>query len=335
MNPILVEVARGGHVESFHRGAAVVVDAGGCVIQAWGDVERPIFPRSAVKPLQALPLVASGAADRFGLTQAEIALACGSHAGEPLHVATAESMLRKAGQDASRLECGVHWPLGESAARALSGRGQLPCNLHNNCSGKHAGFICLARHRGLDTAGYTQPDHLAMQEVTAALAAATGALLDESCRAIDGCSIPTFAMPLRSVATGFARLGTGCHLTPSHTSATARIRAAIAAEPVMLAGSGRFDTRIATAFGEAVLCKCGAEGVAAAAIPGQGLGLAVKIDDGAGRAAEVAMAALLRRILPGPLADHDELSRSVDVSLHNWNGMVVGQVRACLPVSAH
>ena len=183
--------------------------------------------------------------------------------------------------------------------------------------------------------GYVKPDHPAMREVTKALAYVTGTVLNESCRAIDGCSIPTFAMPLRSVATGFARLGTGCHLTSTLTSAAVRIRAAIAAAPFMLAGLGRFDTRIATAFGEAVLCKCGAEGVAAAAIPGQGLGLAIKIDDGAGRAAEVAMAALLRRILPGPLADHDELSRSVDVSLHNWNGMVVGQVRACLPVSAH
>lgn len=335
MNPILVEVARGGHVESFHRGAVVVVDADGCVIQAWGDVERPIYPRSAVKPLQALPLVASDAADRFGLTDAEIALACGSHAGEPLHVATAESMLRKASQDGSCLECGVHWPLSEAVTRELAGRGQLPSTLHNNCSGKHAGFICLARHRGLDPVGYVKPDHPAMREVTKALAYVTGTVLNESCRAIDGCSIPTFAMPLRSVATGFARLGTGCHLTSTLTSAAVRIRAAIAAAPFMLAGLGRFDTRIATAFGEAVLCKCGAEGVAAAAIPGQGLGLAIKIDDGAGRAAEVAMAALLRRILPGPLADHDELSRSVDVSLHNWNGMVVGQVRACLPESAH
>ena len=335
MNPILVEVARGGRVESFHRGAAVVVDADGCVIHAWGDVERPVYPRSAFKPLQALPLVASGAADRFELTDAEIALACGSHAGEPLHVATAESMLRKASQDGSCLECGVHWPLSESVARELAGRGQLPSALHNNCSGKHAGFICLARHRGLDPVGYVQHDHPAMREVTTAIASTTGTVLDDSCGAVDGCSIPTFAIPLWSVATGFARLGTGCHLTSSLTSAAVRVRAAIAAAPFMLAGSGRFDTRISTAFGEAVLCKCGAEGVAAAAIPGQGLGVAVKIDDGAGRGAEVAMAALLRRILPGPLAEHEELSRSVDVSLRNWNGIVVGQLRACLPLSAH
>jgi len=334
MNPILVEVVRGNRVESFHRGSAVVVDANGRVIQAWGEVERPIYTRSAVKPLQALPLVASGAADRFGLTNAEISLACGSHAGEPLHVATAESMLRKAGQDSSCLECGVHWPLGESAVRELASLGHSPTPLHNNCSGKHAGFICLACHRGHDPAGYVQPDHPAMQEVTTALVEATGSLLDDSCRAVDGCSIPTFAMPLRCLATGFARLGTGHNLTPSLASAAARIRVAIAAEPVMLAGSGRFDTRVITAFGEAVISKCGAEGVAAAAIPGHGLGLAVKIDDGAGRAAEVAMAVLLRRNLTAPLADYDELSRLAKVPLRNWNGTVVGQVRAGPPWSA-
>lgn len=328
MNPILVEVTRGERVESVHRGGAVVVDADGRVIYALGDVERAIYPRSAVKPLQALPLVASGAADRLGLTDAEIALACGSHAGEPLHVATAESMLRKAGRDVSCLECGIHWPLGEVAARGLAADGESPSALHNNCSGKHAGFICLACHMGIDPSGYVQPDHPVMRQVTAALTAATGAMLDDSCRAIDGCSIPSFAMPLRSLATGFARLGTGKHLTPELARASERIRAAIAAEPLMLAGTGRFDTRMATTFGEDVLSKCGAEGVAAAVIPRQGIGLAIKIDDGAGRAAEAAMAGLLWRFLTGPLADHAELRNAADSSLRNWKGITVGRLRA-------
>ena len=329
MNPTLVEVTRGERVESFHRGVAVVVDTDGRVIFAAGDAESLIFPRSAAKPLQALPLVASGAVEQFGLTGAEIALACGSHAGQPEHVSVADSMLRKAGRDASSLECGVHWPLGEAAARGLAACGGLPTALHNNCSGKHAGFICVACQRGLDTTGYGQPEHPVMREVTAALAQATGATLDESVRGIDGCSIPTFALPLRALATGFARLGTGHHLSPSLARASAGIRLAIADNPVMLAGAGRFDTRIATAFGEAVLCKCGAEGTAAAAIPELGIGLAVKIDDGAGRAVEVAMASLLRRFLPESLVDHDELRQLATSPLRNWNGLTVGWLRAC------
>ena len=158
MNPILVEVFRGEAVESCHRGAFAVLDSEGKVAAAAGDLASAVYPRSAVKPLQALPLVASGAADRLGLSDAEIALACGSHGGEPLHVATALSMLRKAGHDASCLECGAHWPLDEAAARALAARGEEPSALHNNCSGKHAGFICLACFRGIDPAGYVRPE---------------------------------------------------------------------------------------------------------------------------------------------------------------------------------
>lgn len=329
MNPVLVEILRADRIESFHRGAAVVCDASGRAVEARGDAGRAIYPRSALKPLQCLPLVASGAAADLGLTDAEIALACGSHSGEPVHVAAVETFLRKAGHDASCLECGVHWPLGERAARELAARGGAPTPLHNNCSGKHAGFVCLATHMGVDPAGYVQPDHPAMREVTAGIAAATGALLDDSCRATDGCSIPAFAIPLEALATGFARLGTGERLEGPLGPAAARIRAAVAGNPWAIAGEGRFDTRIMKACGAAVLSKGGAEGVAAAAIPAAGLGLAVKIDDGAGRAAEVAMAALLRRFLPPPLADDPALAALADVVLTNWNGLTVGRIRAC------
>lgn len=328
MNPVLVEILRGDRVESFHRGAAVVCDASGQVLDSRGDVGRAIYPRSALKPLQCLPLVAGGAADRLGLTDAEIALACGSHSGEPVHVTAVSAFLRKAGRDESCLECGVHWPLGERAARELAARGGGPTPLHNNCSGKHAGFVCLAAHRGLDPTGYVRHDHPVMREVTAAVAAATGARLDDSCRATDGCSIPAFAVPLESLATGFARLGTGDRLDDPLARATARIRRALAGNPWAVAGEGRFDTRIMGACGGAVLSKCGAEGVAAAAIPAAGIGLAVKIDDGAGRAAEVAMAALLRRFLSPPLADHPALAVLADVVLTNWNGLTVGRIRA-------
>src|SRR5277367_1221990 len=143
-NPVVVEAIRGDRVESAHRGAGAVVDASGTIAMAFGDIARPVYPRSAVKALQALPLIESGAADRLGLSDKEIALACASHSGDDDHVATARAMLAKAGRDEGALECGVHWPLGESEARTLARSGRTPNVLHNNCSGKHAGFVCLS-----------------------------------------------------------------------------------------------------------------------------------------------------------------------------------------------
>lgn len=315
-------------MESRHCGAAVVADMKGALVFAAGDIASAIYPRSAVKPLQALPLVASGAADRLGLSDAEIALAAGSHGGEPLHVATARSMLRKAGRDLSCLECGAHWPLDEAAARALAARGEEPSPLHNNCSGKHAGFVCLACFRGIDPAGYVRPDHPAMQEVTSALAAVTGAPLDTITPGIDGCSIPTYPISLEALARGFARFGSGHGLPDSLAAAARRIRAAIAAHPLMIAGTGRFDTHVAAACGGAVLTKSGAEGVACAAIPATGLGIAVKIDDGAGRAAQVVMAALLRRF-----AGDLNLDEFAEPTLRNWNGTPVGHIRPTAAVT--
>ena len=180
MNPILVDVMRGAAIESSHTGAIAVVDADGALVASLGDIERPIFPRSAVKVLQALPLVASGAAESLGLSDAELAIACASHGGEPIHEQTAAAMLAKAGLDVGALECGAHWPYEERAARALAAAGREPSALHNNCSGKHSGFLCMAcaMHGGRDglagfVRGYVQPEHPVMREVGAALQAAT------------------------------------------------------------------------------------------------------------------------------------------------------------------
>lgn len=182
MNPILIEVLRGNAVESRHAGALAIVDASGRVHTALGDIERPIFPRSAVKLLQALPLVASGAADAFGLSDAELALACASHSGEPAHVATASGVLAKLGLDENALECGTQWPGREPVLRGMLARGEQATPLHNNCSGKHGGFVCIAclmaRSSGADPAafarGYVGAEHPVMREVSAALSAATG-----------------------------------------------------------------------------------------------------------------------------------------------------------------
>ncbi len=327
MDPVLVEVTRGARVESYHIGAAAVLDADGGVLFSAGDIDAGVYPRSAVKALLALPMVESGAADRLALTDAEIAFACSSHSGEPVHVEAATSMLRKAGRDVAALECGIHWPSNEQASRALAAAGALPTALHNNCSGKHSGFICLACDRGEDPKGYVQPQHPTMREITAALSAMTGCALTDANRAVDGCSIPTYAIPLRALAHAFARFGTANGLAPERAKATRRIRAAVAANPLMVAGTGRFDTRIMTALGEAVFSKGGAEGVYCAALPARGLGIAVKCDDGAGRAAQVATAALVAKFLQPTGDGTAELEKLTRPALKNWNGIHIGDLR--------
>lgn len=336
MNPILVDVMRGSAIESTHCGALAVLDAEGAVVASLGDIDRPIFPRSAVKVLQALPLVASGAADALGLSDAELALACASHGGEERHAQTAAGMLAKAGLDPDALECGVHWPYNEIAARELAAARREPSALNNNCSGKHAGFLCLAcaLHGGRPdlrqyARGYVMAEHPVMREVTAALQATTGYDLANTPRGIDGCSIPTFAVPLRQLALAFARVGSGIGLSAGHARAAQRLRRAVAAAPFMVAGSGRFDTRVMERLGARVFCKVGAEGVYCAALPEQGLGVAIKIDDGNNaRACEVVMAAVIEAFVA---LDDDEavFMRSLsEPPLKNWNGIDVGRLVA-------
>ena len=335
MNPILVEALRGGAIESAHRGALAVLDARGGQVLALGDIERPVFPRSAVKLLQALPLVASGAADALRLDDAELALACASHNGEPAHVATAAGMLAKAGADAAALECGAHWPYREAFQREMAARGEAPSALHNNCSGKHAGFVCLACHRAGTTPwrdftrGYVQPAHAVMREVSQALQAATGWDLSRGPRGTDGCSIPTYGIPLRHLALGFARVATGQGLEADHARAAARLRQAVARAPFMVGGTDRFDTRVMQRLGERVCCKVGAEGVYCAALPQRGLGVALKIDDGNNaRAAEVVMAALIEALVALDDGEAALLRTLSEPVLRNWNGIEVGALRA-------
>ena len=339
-NPILVEALRGSHLESMHRGALAIVDADGALHTSHGDIERPIFPRSAVKVLQALPLVASGAAERFGLSDEELALACASHGGEERHASTAASMLAKAGVDAAALECGAHWPYHDGALKAMASAGHKPTALNNNCSGKHAGFVCLGclmaedKDRRSFLSGYVRPEHPVMREVTAALQASTGYDLSKAPVGTDGCSIPSYAIPLRQLAHAFARVGTGIGLSPGHASAARRLRQAVAAAPFMVAGSGRFDSRVMARLGNRVFCKVGAEGVYCAALPELGLGVAIKMDDGnTARACEVVMAAVIERCLPLDEADSRFMKTFSDTNLRNWNGIEVGRLRAAASIT--
>jgi len=325
-HPVIAEVLRGSHVESRHRGSVAVADAAGGLVLAIGDTDTPVYPRSAIKALQALVLVESGAADRFGLGDEALALACASHGGEPAHVEGVERMLRAAGLDPSALACGAHWPLHAPSAQALARAGKVAQALHNNCSGKHAGFLCAARALGVDPGGYTDPGHPVQREVKAALENLAGIAIAESDRAVDGCSVPTWAIPLAALARAFARFGSGQGLSPQRAGAAQRLRAACATKPWFMAGTGRFCTRLMEHFGERVFAKTGAEGVFCGALPQQGLGIAIKCEDGAARAAEVVMAALVARFLPLGAGDEAALGPLARPVLRNWNGIAVGSI---------
>jgi L-asparaginase II len=304
-----------------------VVDADGATVLALGDVAAPVFPRSAVKALQALVLVESGGADRYGFGDEELALACASHSGEPAHVAGVERMLRAAGLDASALACGTHWPLHQPSAQALARAGGTASPLHNNCSGKHAGFLCAACAMRIAPGGYEEPGHPVQCEVKAALENLGGAAIPDERLGIDGCSVPNWAMPLAGLARAFARFATGRGLASQRAAAAQRLRAACAAKPWFMAGTGRFDTQLMQQFGARVFTKGGAEGVHCGALPELGYGIAVKCDDGHGRAGEVMMAAAITRLLRPEGSDRDFLARFVRPTLRNWKGTVVGSIR--------
>lgn len=324
MQPVLVEVTRGGRVESLHAVDAVVVDDSGRIVASHGDAETPRYPRSAIKAMLALPLAEAGLAGMPDASAAAraLCLACASHAGEPVHLEVARAMLASCGRDEAALACGTHWPLSRAAADALVREGRFPCAVHNNCSGKHAAMICLSAAMDADPAGYVGPAHPAMRLATAALEELTGTRCDDANRAIDGCAFPTYAIPLERLAHAFARFGTGRGLAPGRAAAAASLRRAVASHPVLLSGTGRFDTEMTARHGEAVFVKGGAEGVWCASVPSAGIGIALKARDGGGRAAQGAIALLVARAL--------DLPPPAPVELLNWNGQAVGAVRARL-----
>jgi L-asparaginase II len=324
-NPVLVEVSRGERVESRHRGAVAIVDARGKKVLSIGDIDEPVYPRSAVKAIQALPLVESGAADAFRFNARELALSQASHGGEPEHVAGVTAMLTAIGLDERALECGTHSPSHAPSAAALIRAGKAPSPLHNNCSGKHANFLALARHLGHDHHGYVGPKHPVQVAVGEALASLTGVPHGPQNCGVDGCSIPTYAVPLSSLALGFARFASGIGLERARADAARRIYQAAVAEPFYVAGTGRICTDLMTALKNAALIKTGAEGVFCAAFAGLGLGVALKVDDGATRAAEAVMAAVVARLQP----EHEETTRRwTHAPVVTRRGAKVGEVRA-------
>lgn len=329
-NPVTVEVTRGSHVESRHRGSIVVVDGDGGLVFSRGDVDAGVFPRSACKAMQALPLVESGAADAYGFGHKELALACSSHNGEDEHVALAASMLARAGRDVETLECGAHWSSNQKTLIHQARTLDRPTALHNNCSGKHSGFVCACCHQDIDPKGYVGYDHPLQQQIRDTMQDLTGAALGVDNCGTDGCSIPTYAVPLRGLAHGFAKMATGQGLGALRAKASRRLIDACMAEPFYVAGSGRACTELMQIAPGKIFCKTGAEGVFCAAIPNAGIAIAVKCDDGTGRAAEAMIAATLARFFDKDGDTHAALMRMATKSMHNWNGIHVGDVRAVL-----
>jgi L-asparaginase II len=293
---VLANVYRGKQVESIHRGHWVLVDGKGSVIAFEGDPEYITFTRSAAKPFQAVPLIASGAADDFGFQNEEIALACASHSGEPLHLATVEKMLAKAGFETADLQCGAHFPFNENEAKKMIRADIEPTPLHNNCSGKHAGFLALAKKIGADPKEYLLPESPVQTEVLKAISSFTSVPVSEIITATDGCSAPNFALPLSAIARGFAKLINPDSVEESYCPAARKIFTSMSQNPFLVGGSERLDTLLMQAARYPLISKVGAEGVWAAAVSPfgnfpQGVAIALKLEDGDDYRARPAIAA--------------------------------------------
>jgi L-asparaginase II len=308
-------------IESVHRGAIAIARPSGELCLALGETSHPVFPRSSVKALQAIPLIESGAADRFAFGAQELALACASHSGTRRHTMLVADMLRRIGLTHSALSCGAHTPADDTAAQELIAIGATPSSLHNNCSGKHAGMLATARHCSEPTEGYWQPEHPVQVRILAVLQDLTGSTLSPDVRAIDGCSVPTWAIALRNLAQAFARFATGEGMSVARAAVCLRITEACWSEPELVAGPGRLDTLALKQLKGRLFLKTGAEGIYCGALPRLGLGFAVKTDDGAKRASELVVAAMIDRLF----ADARGLGPARH--LENWRGLTVGEAR--------
>ena len=319
----MVELWRGGLRESTHLGHAVICDASGQIVQSWGDPGRIIFPRSSCKMLQALPLIETGAADAHGLTERHLALACASHQGAALHVGMAERWLSDLGLGEPDLRCGSHEPLDHAERDRLICDHEGPCQLHNNCSGKHSGFLTVVKHLKAGPE-YVEIDHplqvaikTAFEEVTGEASAGWG---------IDGCSAPNFATSVAGLARSMAAFAAAPETGDSRQRAMHRLTRAMATHPELVAGEGRSCTELMRAMGGRVAIKTGAEGVFVAILPEKGLGIALKTVDGNSRAAEAAIAHLLVRA--GVLeAGHPATVKRLAPVQRNWRGIETGAIR--------
>ncbi|MBM4291425.1 MAG: asparaginase, partial [Deltaproteobacteria bacterium] len=333
--PITIEAWRGEVLESVHRAHAVMLDEEGRVLARAGDPDLRTSARSAIKPFQAWASLRRGLRAALALTPDELALMCASHGGEEEHVATCERLLAKLKRDLSDLECGAHDPYHEPTARALLAAGRAPTAAHNNCSGKHCGMLALAAALGVESAGYTHPDHPVQREVLGALRELLGGDPRPLRLGVDGCSLPTPELSLRELAALFARLAAARRAPGApRDEALDEIFAAMVAHPHLVAGSGRFDTALMTRFGDEVVCKVGGEALHGLALRPRGagaVGVAVKVEDGAMRAINPATLCFLEAagVLDRARLD-GAVARFVAPAVRSCRGAVVGELRARL-----
>ncbi len=321
-NPFEVEVVRGSKTESIHTVIAAVFSRHTKEIEFYGDVTRPIFPRSSMKPIQALPLILTGAAEHFKISQQELALACASHRGEAMHTNTVQSWLKKVGLSEADLECGTHAPANtEGLYRLLQNHG-LPSAIHNNCSGKHSGMLTTAVHMGESTKNYVSFDHPVQQRITQQIEKLCRFTLTRESFGIDGCSIPAPCLPLIHLAEGFCEFVAPTHLTSTEADACVQLFSAFVANPLLTAGTGQYCSEVIAETKGRVLLKGGAEGVMIAAIPELKLGIALKTLDGNSRATELCTSVLLNRF--GLLSNS---SPFLSPKIKNWNQIETGYIR--------
>ena len=332
---ILAHVTRGGISESRHAGFIAIADANGKALLTSGplDQDRVSFLRSAAKPFQAIPLVESGAADAFGLTPAELALACASHSGQPEHTRQVQAMLDKGGLRVDQLLCGAHYPYHQPTADQMRREGQTPTNLHSNCSGKHTGMLLVCKHMGWPTESYTEPDHPLQQAILKAVAGFAGLHPSEIATGRDGCSVVSFGLTTLQMATAFARLGQPAYWekqgNPERAKAVTRLTEAMYTYPFNLGGTGRGDTDLMeSAPNGRVYSKAGAEAVWCMGFPHRGVALAMKIEDGANRAEPAILSRILRRTGLLNEAEIDAYEARQLVPLKNVRGIVVGDYQA-------
>ncbi|MDJ0823283.1 MAG: asparaginase [Paracoccaceae bacterium] len=324
---LLVEIHRGPIAESLHHGHAVVCGPDGEIVEAWGDPAAVVLPRSSSKMIQALPLITSGAADAYGLTEAQLALACASHQGAPIHVGAVERWLDDLGLTDTALRCGPQPSRDKDLRFQMIRDGESPCQVHNNCSGKHTGFLTLAQHLGTGPE-YIEIDHPVQVACKAAFEEVTGEASQGF--GIDGCSAPNFVTTMHGMARAMAWFATAASRGDAQSQAAARLTAAMHTHPMMVAGAGRACTLLMQAASEPVALKTGAEGYFVAILPARGIGIAVKIADGATRGAECAIAAILVRL--GVLeAEHPDVKRFLRPDVRNWRGVKTGHIQ---PASA-
>ena len=337
--PILARVRRGPSVESTHRGDVAVVEESGRVVGSRGNPALPTFLRSAAKPFQALPLLEAGGAERFRLTDRDVALICASHGGEPRHVRGAARLLARGGFSPRDLVCGPHPPMHEPSARALLARGERPTRLHNNCSGKHAGLLLACRLLDLSPKGYWRGDHPLQRAIRRRIADLTSVPERDMDEAVDGCGLVVYRIPLSALALGYARLLSRAvpGENAAQAAARARIVAAMWAAPDMVAGTGFFTTELLRAGSGRFIGKEGAEGVYAVGVRGRGAdglacGVALKIEDGSARARPGVTLGILREMGWMSAAASRELAAFAAPAIRNAAGAVVGSVEAELPI---